>query len=66
MGNVCIFLSPALDLDLISGSSLVNLTKTTYLVSDSVCIGTDADNWSEIHHAILHEAQELQGRYIFY
>jgi hypothetical protein len=44
---------------------VLNLTKSTYLVSDSVCIWTDADNWSEIHHAVLHEAQKLQGRYNF-
>jgi hypothetical protein len=34
-------------------------------VSDSVCIWTDADNRSEIHHAVLHEAQKLQGHYNF-
>lgn len=44
----------------------VNLTNATYAVPDSFHIRTDDDNWSEIHHAVLHEAQELQGRYIFY
>ncbi|KAF3323259.1 Got1/Sft2-like vescicle transport protein family isoform 4 [Carex littledalei] len=39
----------------------VNLTKAIYPVPDSFHIRTDDDNWPEIHNAVLHEAQELQG-----